>query len=140
MKARRRERILFVSLSCVVVGVFFFFTLKLIQRHNSALKNQQLLVFKEKERVFLSYINDGDNWFEKGKWKNAIFYYERAKAVFPKNYDANYRLVRTYSLQCERDYKNCNEAKALLGEILLTFPEREKQLLGFKDILQYEYP
>jgi tetratricopeptide (TPR) repeat protein len=107
--------------------------INLILQNNITIKNQQTLEFKVKEKEFLSFINNGDEWFEKGKWHNSIFYYEKAKEIFPKNYEINYRLVRSYSFQCENEFKNCHEAKKLLEKLFLMFPNKENELLEIKD-------
>ncbi|WP_298311352.1 hypothetical protein [uncultured Aquimarina sp.] len=127
----------------MVTSVFAYFVIGIIYQNNIDSKNlqenAQALQFKKQERQFLLQIDKGDQWFEKGKWSNSIFYYKKAKEIFPKNYDINYRLVRSYSFECESEFQNCREAKKLLDKLFLMFPDKEKELLEIKGMLEYEY-
>ena len=138
-KQRRKDNILIIAIWLIASIAFIYFMFTTIREDIVAIKNQEALEFSKKEKEFLSLIIDGDEWFKKGKWHNSIFLYEKAKEIFPKNYDVNYRLVRSYGFQCENDYKNCDTAKKLLDELLLIFPNKEKELLEIKEKLEYEY-
>lgn len=139
IKERRKENMVLISIAIVITSVIFYFTINVIQQNYIDIKNQQTLEFKKKEKEFLLLINKGDEWFEKGKWHNSIFYYEKAKEIFQKNYEINYRLVRSYSFQCESEFKNCHDAKKLLDKLFLMFPDKKKELLEIKGKLEYEY-
>ena len=139
IKERRKENIILTATAMVMVSIIIYFTIHTIQQNNINTKNQQTIAFKKKEKEFLRLINEGDEWFEKGKWYNSIFYYEKAKEIFQKNYEINYRLVRSYSFQCESEFKNCSEAKKLVDNLFHMFPDKEKELSEIKDKLEYEY-
>ncbi|AXP83072.1 hypothetical protein CJ739_4014 [Mariniflexile rhizosphaerae] len=139
IKKRKKEHLIFIAMALIVISIFSYVPLKLIKQNNLLVKNQQTLEFKEKENKFLILIDDGDNWFKKGDWQNAIFQYQKAKKMFSDNYDVNYRLVNAYSLQCEREIKNCHVAKELLDKLILDFPEKKHELIKIKDRLEYEY-
>ncbi len=139
VKERYKEKKIVIGITIIVASIFIYFTFNIIQQNNNDLKNQYALQFKNKEKKFLSFIHKGDEWFVKGKWYNSIFYYKKAKDVFPKNYEVNYRLVRSYSFQCENEFKDCHTAKKLLDKLFLSFPDKEDELLQIKDKLEYEY-
>ncbi|GAA3521328.1 hypothetical protein GCM10022393_39590 [Aquimarina addita] len=139
IKERRKENKIVIVIAIIITSIMIYFTVNIIQQNNYEIKNQKTLVFKKKEKEFLILVNKGDEWFEKGKWYNSIFYYEKAKKIFQKNYEINYRLVRSYSYQCESEFKNCREAKKLVDKLLLMFPDKEKELLEIKGKLEYEY-
>lgn len=139
IKQRRKENILLIGFAIVITSVMIYFTVKVIRQSNVDIEHIQTLKFKEKEKEFLVFIDKGDDWFEKGKWHNSIFYYKKAKEVFPKNYEINYRLVRSHSFECESEFKNCRDAKELLDKLFLMFPDKEKELLEIKGKLVYEY-
>ncbi len=143
IKERRKENRVLIGIAIVIASVMIYFTINVIQQNNkdskNLLENAQVLQFKKLERQFLLQIDKGDEWFEKGKWHNSIFYYKKAKEIFPKNYEINYRLVRSYSFECESEFKNCHDAKNLLDKLFLMFPDKEKELLEIKGKLEYEY-
>ncbi|WP_405207337.1 hypothetical protein [Aquimarina sp. LLG6339-5] len=138
-KENRKEKKILIGIAILITSVFTYFTINVIRKNTVDKENIEVLKFQEKEKQFLILIEKGDDWFEKGKWYNSIFYYEQAKEVFQKNYDINYRLVRSYSFHCESEFKNCYEAKELLEELFLMFPDKEKELLDIKEKLEYEY-
>lgn len=138
IKERRRENVLLITVGIILLSAFTYFIIHIIEQENIAIKKQQTLEFKKKEKEFLSLIDDGDEWFEKGKWHNSIYYYKKAKDIFPKNYDVNYRLVRSYSFECENEFENCEKAKKLLDKLFQMYPDRKKELLKIKGILGYE--
>lgn len=143
---RKKERLIFIFVTIVVVGAFTFFAIQLIQQNRLAEEQQKALQLqqktlqqKAKEKEFLFFLKNGDDWFEKAKWQNSIFYYKKAKSISPTNYEVNYRLVNSYSLQCEYEFKNCHTAKDLLEELFVKFPDKTKDLLVIKSRLEYEY-
>ncbi|GGG44734.1 hypothetical protein [Bizionia arctica] len=139
VKKRKKENLAIVISALIVISIFSYFAFILVEKHNLSSKNLQLREFRKKEIKFLALIDDGDEWFKKGKWQHSIYFYEEAKVIFPKNYDINYRLIRTYSFQCENQYKNCHTAKELLDQLFLIFPNKEKELSEIKKQLIYEY-
>jgi len=136
---RKKERLIFIFVTIAVVGAFTFFAIQLIQQNRLAEEQQKTLQQKAKEKEFLFFLKNGDDWFEKAKWQNSIFYYKKAKSISPTNYEVNYRLVNSYSLQCEHEFKNCHTAKDLLEELFVKFPDKTKDLLVIKSRLEYEY-
>lgn len=117
----------------------FFFSLKLVLQNTYVLTNKQTLEQEDKEKSFLLLIKDGYLYFQNREWHHSIYFYKKAKDISPKNYDINYRLVRSYSYHCKNELKNCLETKELLNELFLVFPDKENQLLEVKSILEYEY-
>ncbi|SEL48549.1 hypothetical protein SAMN04487910_2599 [Aquimarina amphilecti] len=138
-KENRKEKKILIGIAILITSVFTYFTINVIRQNTVDTESIEILKFQEKEKEFLILIEKGDDWFEKGKWSNSVFYYEQAKEVFQKNYEINYRLVRSYSFQCESEFKNCHKAKELLDKLFLMFPDKEKELLEIKEKLEYEY-
>ncbi|WP_299184963.1 hypothetical protein [uncultured Aquimarina sp.] len=138
-KQSRKESKILIGIAILITSVFTYFTIHVIRENNVDTESIQALKFQEKEKKFLLLVHKGDDWFEKGKWYNSIFYYEQAKEVFQRNYEINYRLVRSYSFHCESEFKNCHKAKELLDKLFIMFPEKEKELLEIKEKLEYEY-
>ncbi len=94
--------------------------------------------FNTKADSYLELIEDGDQWLTKRKWHNAIFQYEKALEIFPKEYDINYRLTYALCLRCEADFINCKEAKSKLDKLLLQYPNKS-ELMELQKMLEYEY-
>ncbi|AXT54475.1 hypothetical protein D1815_01455 [Aquimarina sp. AD1] len=138
-KENRKEKKILIGIAILITSVFTYFTINVIRQNTVDTESIEILKFQEKENEFLILIEKGDEWFEKGKWSNSVFYYEQAKEVFQKNYEINYRLVRSYSFQCESEFKNCHKAKELLDKLFFMFPDKEKELLEIKEKLEYEY-
>lgn len=139
LEYRKKEQLILVMISLMVLFLCLYVIFQIMKQDESIIIRQQTVEFKEKEKEFLTFIEDGDEWFKKGHWQNSIFFYEKAKQHFSNNYDINYRLVRSYSLQCESYYKNCHQAKELLNELFIQFPNKETELLEIKNRLEYEY-
>ncbi|MFY8187902.1 MAG: hypothetical protein ACOVLC_08075 [Flavobacterium sp.] len=134
----------------IIVTVFMFFLSLIVYQFveyelDSKEKNQKFQFLKDQktfyknEKEFLSLLKYGDDWFEKRHWHNAIFCYKKAVELFPSNFEGNYRLALAYSLQCEFDFKNCNEAKMFLDTLYAEFPNKKDELASIKDRLSYEY-
>lgn len=140
IKERQKEKLFSVIVAFVVIGIFSYFALVLINENKAFVKKQEAIQYQKKETEFLILIEQGDEWFSKGHWSNSIVLYKKAKAIFPKNYDVSYRLARSYSFQCETDYKNCYTAKELLQELYVLFPEKEIELSEIKEKLNFEMP
>ncbi len=124
LKARRKESYItnsILTILFITVSIFIYFQIKQVDNSVSATKQNDL---KQKTEAYLALIADGDMWLTKGDWYNAIFQYKKAKEIFPKEYDINYRLVATYSYRCEREFLDCNKAKNLLNELLALYPKK----------------
>lgn len=139
LKERKKERSIFILIGLTVIGFFIYFSFNLFQQNDNVLTDSQSLELKERKKKYLLYIADGDEYFQNSEWHHSIYYYKKAKEFSPKNYDINYRLVRSYSYHCKNELKNCLEAKELLNELFLISPDKENQLLKIKSILEYEF-
>ncbi|MGS2740902.1 hypothetical protein [Sinomicrobium sp. M5D2P17] len=139
IKERQKDNILLIAIATISITIASYFTFKLVKQNYIAQESQKAILLKKKDEEFLTLIQNGDEWFEKAKWNNAVFYYKKAKELFPENYDINYRIVNSYSLQCEREFKNCIKAKKILDNLFLKFPDKKKELTNIKGRLEYEY-
>ena len=95
------------------------------QEQIQKLENEsQLEKRKAKEYVFL--LSDGDNWLEKGNFRNAIHQYERAVELYPNKFDANLKLVQAHFLKCKKENdESCSEGTLILERMKRLFPDEE---------------
>ena len=105
---------------------------------NQIKEKEEQSQLEKTQNQYLLLIADGDQWFSKRNWHNAIFQYKKAREIYPSDYGINYRLVQAYCLRCENDYEDCQNAKELLDKLLNQFPKKP-ELLKLKEILKYEY-
>jgi len=75
---------------------------------------------------YLFLINDGDKYIEKKKWHNAIFQYSSAVKLYPKEFDANYRLSLAYTYSCSAEKINCSAANYTLQKLEKEFPQKSE--------------
>ncbi len=94
---------------------------KIIQQ-NEAAKDNYLI---ENINEYNYLIDEGDKWIEKKNWNNAIYRYEKAVKLFPKDFDANYRLALAYSYHCMFKNKDCDIGKKLMERLLKYNPENQ---------------
>ena len=139
IKEREKKYILFAFVFLMLLSLGIYSFLRLIHQSDTQLEHQEVTEFKKKESQFLTLIEDGDEWFKNGDWKNSIFFYKKAHSLFPENYEVNYRLVRSYSFNCQYDYENCFAAKELLDKMFIEFPDQHKDLSIIKETLYLEY-
>ena len=87
-----------------------------IQTHGTIYPQSTYAYTKEKDpnkkrSDYLFFIRDGDKYIEEEKWHNAIFQYTEALKLFPKEFDANYRLSLAYSYSCSYEGKKLQGSK-----------------------------
>lgn len=68
------------------------------------------------------YIGDGDKWLQKRNYYNAVFQYKKAVALYPSDFEANYRLAIGYGYQCQYDFENCKTGMQLIQKLEKAFP------------------
>ncbi len=126
-----------VSFITLVILIITFTIVKSIYNNNQeiSLQQQQIneLNYIEKINEYSYFIEDGDNWIEKKNWHNAIFRYKQAVDLFPKKYEANYRLILAYSYNCTYKNKDCEIGNKLNMRFLKLFPN-DKNLLQLEQI------
>ena len=124
-----------ILITISIFGLIFYCIAKnekKIKQNNFHISNQK------KEKNYLRFIDEGDIWFKKRHWYNAIYKYKEAQVLYPKDFEINYRLIQAYSYRCKYDLKDCYEAKSLLEKLLKEFPEKN-ELHKFKNILDIEF-
>ncbi|WP_206482238.1 tetratricopeptide repeat protein [Nonlabens ponticola] len=136
---RKRERNIYLFASLLIACICVFSGYWIYKNQDSINSNQQTIIAQEKQQEALRFIQYGDEFYSAGKWNNAIYNYKKARQMVPADFDVNYRLVRTYALQCDREFINCAEAKTLLDKMYTKFPSRTSQLNIVKEQLSYEY-
>lgn len=83
---------------------------------------------KEKQEVeadFNFYWEDGNTYFQNGKWHNAAFQYEKALEIHPDNFPVNVRLATALTYQCEEKEIHCEKAFLLLDRLLKSHPNHQ---------------
>lgn len=78
---------------------------------------------KERQEQYTYFITTGDDWLAEYNWYNAIFEYKKALEIFPRNFDANYRLALAYTYNCQDSKERCQEAEQLIFELLKAYPD-----------------
>jgi len=81
---------------------------------NEATKTELL----NKRTKFRAYIEDADYWLRQNRWHNAIFQYEAAQRLFPKELLVKNRLAVAYIYRCRGENVDCDKAKAMIDELL----------------------
>jgi cell division protein FtsL len=135
---RRKQFFYHLSLIVCILCIATLSVANVFKRDKIAEENQLFIENKHKEKKFNQLIKNGDEWFEKGKWHNSIFYYKKARDIFPDNFEINFRLLNSYGFLCEFEFKNCNDVQVLLNQIILKYPERENELTAIKKQLESE--
>ncbi len=125
----------FLFLTTIVIGFVIY---SVVNHFNTINKSAKKIEYVANRTKYLELIDDGDNWLNKRDWYNAIFKYQKAYDLFPKEYDINYRLVAAYCYRCNAEFINCKEAKELLDKILNDYPNKQ-ELLKLKESLEFEY-
>ncbi len=110
----------------IMLGVYALNTEKKKKIEDSETAKEKYLIENLNEYTYL--IEEGDKWIAKKNWNNAIYRYEQAVKLFPKNFEANYRLALAYSYSCTYNHKNCEIGSALTGKLLKFFPENQDVL------------
>tara|TARA_R100000935_G_scaffold21876_1_gene40346 strand:+ start:19041 stop:19643 length:603 start_codon:yes stop_codon:yes gene_type:complete len=134
-KQRKKENLLLVCIALVLVSIVMFYGFKFVAHQSSTVDTFQLEKETEKNNQYLFYIVDGDAWFSKRKWHNAVFQYKKALALYPGDYDAMFRLTRAMSYHCQEKGKDCAAGKKYYDQ-LKGFNPNDSQLVGLKERFQ----
>ena len=137
-KRRKKETYTIVLIFFILFSSFCFLIYSLIMDSIDTNEKTQKIELKKKTEESLNFIADGDNWLKNKNWQNAIFQYKKALEIFPTDYSINYRLAYAYSLRCENEYVDCQNAKNLIDKLINQFPQKI-ELLALKETLKYEY-
>jgi len=133
-KANNRKLIYRSIIVIIPVFIFLFYLYnniyesnnqRLYNKHLQKQKAEQIIsnnTLIEKQARYKSTIENGDIWFEKENWNNAIFLYKNAVEIFPENFDANYRLALAYSYNCKFKNIDCEKGYKLNNRLLKYFP------------------
>ena len=138
-KERRREALILVASLLVMLGLVAFFVVQLIRQDQLVVTHQEELMQQEKESAYLHLVEKGDDWLKQSKWYNSRFNYKKNQKIYPHAYAIHYRILNSYVLECETDVNHCYQAKQLMDEMLLKFPDKKAELNRLKQKLIYEY-
>ncbi|MBU2997885.1 tetratricopeptide repeat protein [Cellulophaga baltica] len=127
-----------LSLLFITVVIIGFLIYSVVDHFNTIDNNAKKIEFTSKRDLYLNLIDEGDSLLNKKDWQDAIYNYQKAYDLFPKEYDINYRLVAAYSYRCNDEFIDCKEAKKLLDKILNEYPNKA-ELLELKTSLEFEY-
>jgi tetratricopeptide (TPR) repeat protein len=119
LNQRQKERGISLLIAVCVLGFFTYLAIAIFK----STPNPSIRIEIQKQNNFLFFITDGDNWFEKEKWHNAVFQYQKALEIYPNDFDASYRLALAYVYHCKFENKDCNRGKILLMRLLKVKPE-----------------
>lgn len=127
LKERKKANYILIAIFSIILTVSSVLVFNFIQHENEIEITQKKAIFKTKQKQFLNFLKMGDDWFIQAKWYNSIHYYTKAKALFPKNFEVNYRILNALSLECQYDFNNCEKAQDLLQELKVNFPEKRNE-------------
>lgn len=127
-----------------IIAFGFYISNNIIQKKNQKLhelflqeqktqQNLEVVEIEEKLKKHEFFIKDGDYWIEQGKWENAIHQYKNAVKLFPKKYNANYRLALAYSYNCKYEKMDCEKGYGLVKK-LLEFAPNDNDLLDLERV------
>jgi tetratricopeptide (TPR) repeat protein len=127
----RLSILLFIFILIPAIGLTYY-----LFGNDKSIENKQLIEKSEAfqdsiSRKFNFYIEDGDEWLNRGKFENALFQYKKALEIDSNNFSIHYRICLTYSYSCRYDNLLCQEGKVHLEETIQKFPN-ESKLNDFK--------
>lgn len=125
-KQNRRHNLRLASLSIIFFSLVIGFTIKIYNNFNDYQIEVGNKVTKNDTKKYLFYLEDGDQWLEKGQFHNAIFQYLLAKEIYPTEYNVNYRLVLAYGGKCRYEQYGCAEGLRILENLKLQFPDKNE--------------
>lgn len=134
-KQRKKSNLLLLVIAIFLISIVSFYGVKFSENQANDIDIFQIEQETKKNNQYLFYIIDGDAWFGKRKWHNAVFQYKKALELYPKDYDAMLRLTIAYSYQCEEKDKNCDLGKEYLDQ-LKYFKSAEPELVELTKRLQ----
>ena len=140
IRKRKKEARTFFFLLCIgipliVLGLYFSF-------HNfrfgfpTVKTAQEVSLENNNEEEYMFFLKDGDAWLQKRNYYNAVFQYKKAVALYPSDFEANYRLALGYSYQCQYDFENCDKGMQLILKLEKEFPEN-KDIQSIKAIFEH---
>lgn len=140
IKKRKREARTFLFLLCIgipliVLGLYYSF-------HNyrfgfpNVKTAQEVSLENNDEEEYMFFLEDGDAWLQKRNYYNAVFQYKKAVALYPSDFEANYRLALGYSYQCQYDFENCDKGMQLILKLEKEFPNN-KDIQDVKAIFEH---
>ncbi len=139
IKQRRTENIrawsIILTLVMLVIIIGGYSIDKVEKRRVQSEEKTQDDYLNENINEYSYLIEEGDNWIEKKNWNNAVYRYKQALEIFPKEYEANYRLALAYSYNCQFENKDCEKGMELTNWLLKFFPE-ERNLFELKKVFE----
>jgi len=129
IRKRKKEARTFFFLLCIgipliVLGLYFSF-------HNfrfgfpTVKTAQEVSLENNNEEEYMFFLKDGDAWLQKRNYYNAVFQYKKAVALYPSDFEANYRLALGYGYQCQYDFENCDNGMKLILKLEKEFPDNK---------------
>lgn len=125
-KQNRKENIRLGILAILVLFVILGSTFLLYRSIQATQEEQNNHILNIKTEKYLFYIQDGDEWLNKGHFNNALFQYFLAKEIFPNEYDVNYRIALVYGSKCKYEDSSCSKGLRQLKELEVQFPEKNE--------------
>lgn len=105
-KRKKYDLTVIVVFLIMLIGIILIVT-QTIKTDKSKVVNQQLDV---KTKKFKFFMRTGQEWLAKDQLHNAIFEFEEAQKLFPKNHEVNAMLLEAYELNCLSLPEYCDKA------------------------------
>ncbi|WP_158974594.1 hypothetical protein [Cellulophaga sp. L1A9] len=128
-KDKRKNLLLSLAILVPLLTLFAYLISAFLANENTIKSNNLKLKADVMSQQYDFYKSDGDVWFNKNKFNNAIFQYRKAQELFPEKYEANYQLTKALVRSCQIDFLHCEEAKEKLEILKGNYPDKKDILV-----------
>ena len=131
---KRKEQIvisLAILISMATVLYFVYTVYKSDQAYMATVDNK--IELTKDQKLYRKYMKKGDGWLREDKFNAAIYYYDKAQAIYPNDYDIEYKILYTYCLQCKKEKTNCKKATELIDSVYKAHPEKIEDMVNLKE-------
>lgn len=141
-KSRRDNIILAAILSTIVSIIVAYVLIDLFKPFQEDFTSAaELQLTQSTNKAYQFFMQDGDEWFAKRNWHNAIFQYKNALEKEPNSFVSKVKLAYSYLNQCKFENEGCVEAYSLLRDLqeeLPNNPQVQVLAIEMKDMYLYK--
>ena len=129
---RVRSYLVLIILGCLLLGssvllVDKVFDIQKFWSLNERLYQVEQKSINEKSRYF---IDDGESWLDAREYHNAIFQFQKAIEIKPKEYEGHHLLLIARMRKCSELLEDCDGANYQLTKVLSDFPSKRDLTLN----------
>lgn len=117
-KNRRKELLLFTILIIPVVFLaIVFYNIQVAGERNIKVSKEKSYKLTNLDK-YNYLISSGDQWLSNKKYYNAIYQYNLALDIFPKDSIASFRMLSAFDMRCQEQKRECDKVETLLEGLL----------------------